>query len=53
LDSFFKKLINHSAATSSQASYTFVRIKQELCANMPKGAPQQPQCAGKEQFKIK
>jgi len=37
---------------SSEASHMFVK-KQELCANVPKGAPQQLCCVDKEQFKIK
>jgi len=38
---------------SSEASHMFFKIKQRLCTNVPKGAPQQLQCADKEQFKIK
>jgi len=30
-----------------------VKIRQELCANVPKGAPQQIQSADKEQLKSK
>jgi len=29
----------------------FVKIKQNFCANMPKGAPQQFKCGDNEQFK--
>jgi len=29
------------ALINSEASYIFVKIKQKLCANVPKGVPQQ------------
>jgi len=38
---------------SSEASRMFVKIKQNLCANVPKGDSQQVWCVDKEQFKIK
>jgi len=38
---------------NSEASHVFVKMKQTLCANMPKKAPQQLQRVDKEQFKIK
>jgi len=31
----------------------FVNIQQKLYANVPKEAPEQLECVGKEQFKIK
>jgi len=38
---------------SSEASHMFVKINQNFCANMPKGARQQFECVDKEQFKTK
>ena len=38
---------------SSEASHALVKIKQELCANVSKGAPQQLQCVDNEHLKIK
>jgi len=31
----------------------FFKIKQKLCANVSKGAPQQLECVDKEQFAVK
>jgi len=45
-------LINHSGATS-KASKMFVEIKQKLCANVPKGTPEQLCRVDYEQMKIK
>ena len=38
---------------SSEASHMFVKINQNFCANMPKGAPQQFKCVENEHFKTK
>jgi len=37
----------------SEASHMFVMIKQKLCVNVSKGAPNNFSCVDKEQFKIK
>jgi len=51
---FVKKLITlQSHLISSEGSNMFVKIKQNLCANVPKRVPQQRECVDKQQLKTK